>query len=147
MKFGFSALGSDWPESYEKCGGKRQSPVDIKGAKCNAELNNSITFTNYDQAGSKSFMFDNTGHTVQLSLGSTGAKIKLGSWGTFSLVQLHFHWGKDNKNGSEHTMEGKAYPAEVRIRFGSYYIVVILTTIEQLFKTKEQFFKTIELFL
>ena len=119
---------------------QRQSPVDIKGAKCEAELKNSITFTDYDKAGSSRFAFKNNGHSVVLSLDSTGAKIKLGPLGTFTLLQLHFHWGRDNKNGSEHTLEGKAYPAEVRIRFHSYYIVVILTTIEQLFKTLEQFF-------
>ena len=113
--YDYNSLGSDWPNSYPICGQKRQSPVDIKGANCSQTLKNSITFTNYDQKGSVPFDFQNSGHSVVLTLTSTGAKIKLDSLGTFSLVQLHFHWGKDNKNGSEHTVEGKAYPAEMHL--------------------------------
>ena len=111
----YNSLGSDWPKNYEYCGGKRQSPVDIKDANCSHTLKNSITFTNYDQAGSEPFKFENNGHSVVLSTSTTGAKIKLGTLGTFTLVQLHFHWGKDNEKGSEHTLEGKAYPAEMHL--------------------------------
>ena len=31
----------------------------------------------------------------------------------FKLAQFHFHWGKDSSQGSEHTHDNKAYPAEV----------------------------------
>jgi len=33
--------------------------------------------------------------------------------GTYKLVQIHFHWGSDDSKGSEHTVDGKAYPLEV----------------------------------
>jgi hypothetical protein len=33
----------------------------------------------------------------------------------FKAAQFHFHWGNDNTRGSEHTYNGKTYPAEVRI--------------------------------
>ena len=32
---------------------------------------------------------------------------------TFNLAQLHFHWGDDNNEGSEHTLNGTQYPLEV----------------------------------
>ena len=32
---------------------------------------------------------------------------------TYNLLQFHFHWGKDSKTGSEHTIDSKQYPLEV----------------------------------
>ena len=57
---------------------------------------------------------ENSGHSLVLTTATTGASIKLSSVGTFKLVQLHFHWGKNDKMGSEHLVNGKSYPAEVR---------------------------------
>lgn len=33
--------------------------------------------------------------------------------GTYRLKQFHFHWGSRDDKGSEHTVDGKVYPAEV----------------------------------
>ncbi len=30
-------------------------------------------------------------------------------------AQFHFHWGSNNIQGSEHTVDGKAYPLEVSL--------------------------------
>ena len=43
-------------------------------------------------------------------IGLTGGPIV----GEFKLAQFHFHWGCDNNCGSEHTLEGRCFPAEVR---------------------------------
>jgi len=32
---------------------------------------------------------------------------------TFELLQIHFHWGSNNKQGSEHTLEGRSFPMEM----------------------------------
>lgn len=32
---------------------------------------------------------------------------------TWRLIQFHLHWGVDGNSGSEHTIDGMAYPAEV----------------------------------
>lgn len=32
----------------------------------------------------------------------------------YQLAQFHFHWGPNDKEGSEHTVDGKQYPLEVR---------------------------------
>jgi carbonic anhydrase len=31
----------------------------------------------------------------------------------YKLEQIHAHWGRCDEEGSEHTVDGKAYPAEV----------------------------------
>lgn len=33
--------------------------------------------------------------------------------GTWRLEQFHLHWGSSNDRGSEHTIDGKTYAAEV----------------------------------
>lgn len=33
--------------------------------------------------------------------------------GVYRLKQFHFHWGGSDDKGSEHTVAGKMYPAEV----------------------------------
>ena len=115
----FLEQGSDWVKNYgyTQCGGKKQSPVNIADATCDKALNNSITLTKYDSAGTAKFTLENTGHSLKLDTASTGAQVMLGSFDTFKLQQLHFHWGKDSKKGSEHTLKGKVFPAEVRTIF------------------------------
>lgn len=34
--------------------------------------------------------------------------------GPFNLAQFHFHWGTSDSTGSEHTVDGKQSPLEVR---------------------------------
>lgn len=35
--------------------------------------------------------------------------------GTYRLKQFHFHWGASDDRGSEHTVAGTKYPAEVKM--------------------------------
>ena len=39
----------------------------------------------------------------------------------YQAVQAHLHWGSTGETGSEHTWNGRQFPAEVRIRFGWLY--------------------------
>ena len=40
---------------------------------------------------------------------------------TYTAVQVHFHWGNNNDEGSEHTMDGKFFPAEVRNKLNGLF--------------------------
>ena len=33
----------------------------------------------------------------------------------YKFLQVHFHWGIDSSKGSEHTVDGKAYPMEMHL--------------------------------
>ena len=33
--------------------------------------------------------------------------------GEYRVLQLHFHWGSDDSEGSEHAVDGDHYPMEV----------------------------------
>ena len=51
---------------------------------------------------------------VVLEVGSGMSVSGGGLPGVYNTVQLHFHWGSTSSNGSEHTMNGRRYPMEVR---------------------------------
>lgn len=76
--------------------GKKQSPIDIKGAK-KGDLP-AIGF-NYGQTGAEVV---NNGHTIQVNL-ATGGDVKVASGG-YKLLQFHFH------TPSEEMVNGKPYP-------------------------------------
>lgn len=78
-------------------------------------LANSITFSKYNNAGSgKQFKVENNGHSFQIDVASVDASITLKDMATYKLQQFHFHWGSDNTKGSEHQIDSKKYPAEVK---------------------------------
>lgn len=40
--------------------------------------------------------------------------------GKYNFAQMHFHWGKNDNEGSEHMIGNKFYPAEVNLKYSSY---------------------------
>lgn len=55
-----------------------------------------------------------TPHAVQLTL-PPGLKMALGPGQEYRALQLHLHWGTSDRPGSEHTVNGHRFPAEVGI--------------------------------
>merc|ERR1712012_488928 len=62
----------------------------------------------------------NNGHTAQLDVKPSvddgvlsGGCLQKGA--TYSILQLHFHWGSNDNVGSEHTYSGRAFPIEMHI--------------------------------
>ena len=62
---------------------------------------------------------ENTGHSLKLALKTDpgGVAVLTGGplVGQYELLQLHFHWGASADRGSEHTIDGKRFPAELHI--------------------------------
>lgn len=131
-----------WKDHYPNCNGFRQSPIDVDFASTTASgthSNGALTFGGYDQvrvgvfsntvehnnrrtSGVKSVTdndLTNNGHTAQLDVNMPGAGEGVLSGGPLSedyqILQLHFHWGKTNDKGSEHTYDGMAFPLEMHI--------------------------------
>lgn len=53
--------------------------------------------------------------SVQLTIKNGSMTIEgTGLTGSYQLAQFHLHWGANNNVGSEHTVDGKYYPLEVR---------------------------------
>jgi len=55
-------------------------------------------------------------YIVKFSLENEGIMTtKGGALGAnYEVLQFHLHWGANNRKGSEHLVDGKSYPMEVR---------------------------------
>jgi len=104
-----------WHEIYEQCGGSRQSPINIITENSrSASQYSPIQYVGYDSKASNSFTLTNNGHTVQVATNNDKNRVNGGGLpGVYVLVQLHFHWGEDDTHGSEHLLDGRAFPLEI----------------------------------
>uniref|UniRef100_A0ABM5F1Q4 Carbonic anhydrase n=1 Tax=Pogona vitticeps TaxID=103695 RepID=A0ABM5F1Q4_9SAUR len=110
-----------WKDIASHCGGQNQSPINIVRRKAQRDKNlEDILFEGYDQAPTGRWRLLNDGHTVVMNLdgASTAEQINITRGGlddVYRALQFHFHWGDLNRNGSEHTIDGKQYPMELHI--------------------------------
>ncbi|XP_072428377.1 carbonic anhydrase 9 isoform X2 [Chiloscyllium punctatum] len=111
----------DWVKGYPYCNGDAQSPININTRKTivNKELP-SITLEGYNLKETEQLDLSNNGHTVQLSLPDS-MSISGGFTQKYLASQLHFHWGSENIPGSEHTVDGTQYAAEVGTQHNKNY--------------------------
>lgn len=107
--------------------GQRQSPIDI----CTEEVVNerkkrSLTDDarplkiDYSPLIGVSMNIENNGHGWKLNVPDEYARKCPLTGGTlgrdeYRLLQIHAHWGRTSTIGSEHTVNGKTYPAEVHL--------------------------------
>lgn len=83
-------------------------------AKAEYAKMNSFTLTKYDTKPKEDYTLQNNGHTLHVGFAANFFKVSGGGLeGTYTTVQFHLHWGENKDEGSEHTMDNKAYPAEV----------------------------------
>merc|ERR1711963_72826 len=106
--------------NFEYCHGVRQSPININSSDVrNLYLYDFLKFSNYDQ--DLSGKFTNNGHSLVFApTYTTGQSIPSISCalmppGTYQVAQYHFHWGSHERQGSENTIDGRAFPLEVHI--------------------------------
>lgn len=104
-----------WRAHFPTCGGAQQSPVALvtSTALTNATFE-PFKFVNYDLVPGNTFVM-NTGHGVEVRQ-ACGASVAGGNLtGTYTFAQFHFHWGANDTSGSEHTVDGAAFPAELHL--------------------------------
>lgn len=94
--------------------GESQSPINIDthGAIFDIDLPTNMHWSN-DRLGSAKL--SNTGHGFQVQMQSdvvlTGGPLT----GDYVFKQFHMHWGLRDGWGSEHTLDGRSFPAELHI--------------------------------
>ncbi|XP_056408297.1 carbonic anhydrase 15-like [Hyla sarda] len=105
-----------WKDISHNCGGDHQSPINIEKAKVKRDNHlDDITFQGYDHAPPGQWKLMNDGHSVLLSLSGDIYISGTGLPNKYKALQFHFHWGSPNKDGSEHTVDGKQFPIELHI--------------------------------
>jgi len=93
--------------------GTRQSPVDILTDSCCGDVSLGDLKCEYEPSQVK---LVNTGSTWRMDFSTEGTNLSGGPLGdSYKVVQMHAHWGDDEGKGSEHTLDGKMFDAELHI--------------------------------
>ena len=101
-----------WTSAFHVCGGEKQSPIDIVPHAATPQSFMPIFMANYDTTEKKLHIINN-GHTVLVKLPKDYPDYRIpsikdgGLTHQYQFGQLHFHWGSDEKRGSEHTVNSK----------------------------------------
>ncbi|XP_045636509.1 carbonic anhydrase 9 [Ursus americanus] len=104
-----------WPQVSPACAGRFQSPVDIRPERavfCPALQ--PLELLGFELPPLPELRLRNNGHTVQLTL-PPGLEMALGPGREYRALQLHLHWGAAGRLGSEHTVDGHRFPAEIHV--------------------------------
>lgn len=103
-----------WTLKYSDAGGRYQSPVDIitSEAQESSDLTERPLTWNYGSQICKSVV--NTGRGWRVDVTGDDSVLSGGPLEhTYQLAQFHCHWGKTSDCGSEHTVDGDSYAAEL----------------------------------
>ena len=113
MKLGPSFWGLINPEWSLCAKGRRQSPVNLEPKKLLFDPNLQMLHLDKHRV---SGVLSNTGHSIVFLVDDTKRTVNI-SGGPLSyryqFHEIHLHYGQDDKVGSEHTVDGYAFPAEV----------------------------------
>jgi carbonic anhydrase len=136
----YNATDKNWKKMYSECGYHRQSPIDVPidpYTQCSQPL--TLQWTSQ----SSQYVIRNNGHslaavpfTIEHAGGSdlsgleilrhrndTNVRLTNSFYNTYKssvhkeycFDSLHFHWGAHDGEGSEHTVNGQAFPLEVHL--------------------------------
>ena len=101
------------------CLGSNQSPIDINTVETLETDFRPFQFQGYDSDGrsgsARPVQMSNNGKTVKITLEGDYLIRGGGLPSTYRAAQMHFHWGADWTKGSEHTINGQYFPAELHI--------------------------------
>ncbi|XP_014244183.1 putative carbonic anhydrase 3 [Cimex lectularius] len=108
-----------WPRLFKECGGKYQSPINIEHKMVKVKTFRALQFHGFDQLPLNTHI-KNNGHSVEVRL-DTDEPIQISGGplhrNSYTLEQMHFHWGRNDSVGSENTINGHPYPMEVHLVF------------------------------
>ncbi|XP_021345355.1 carbonic anhydrase 2-like isoform X2 [Mizuhopecten yessoensis] len=111
-------IGPDhWYKTYPQCAGDNQSPVSIDTTLVvYDEALKGLQLDGYNSVSAVNMSLTNNGHTVQVDLQGQSLTIQGGALpGVYKAAQFHFHWGAENKRGSEHNLDDQNFPMEMHI--------------------------------
>ncbi|EFO19537.1 carbonic anhydrase 3 [Loa loa] len=116
MNWDYNEEGECGPKYWPNADGHNQSPINLDLCLMKYSTVEPLKFLNYDVKLTGEIV--NNGHSVQVKphLRSSAPEIRGGGFDqAYRLVQYHFHWGLHDNEGSEHTLAGLHYPAELHL--------------------------------
>lgn len=118
MSWGYAANnGPDkWADNFPIANGPRQSPIDIVPGQAKYDSGLKPLNIKYDPSTCMDIL--NNGHSFQVTFTDDTDSSTLCDGpisGVYRLKQFHFHWGASDDKGSEHTVAGTKFPAELHL--------------------------------
>ncbi|XP_042858782.1 carbonic anhydrase 7-like [Penaeus japonicus] len=117
-----------WPDLFpDFCAGSSQSPIDLDDHSATLVTSTDAWALDKYAIVPPEMIIKNNGHTAQVEWTLTDINelpyISGGNLGSkYTFAQFHFHWGSVHTQGSEHTINGLQYPAELHlVHFKSKY--------------------------
>ena len=107
---------SDWFIKWERCGGNRQSPINIDTTRVRKRQFRTLKIEFDNSGGLVAGDLENNGNYPTFSVDKSKGTARLkGSrlTDTYVLKGFHVHFGCENDRGSEHTRNGRRYSGEV----------------------------------
>ncbi|KAG8185857.1 hypothetical protein JTE90_004399 [Oedothorax gibbosus] len=119
-----------WGKTYPECNNRMQSPINIQLADVQKHpYLKHLEFKNYDESV-RSAQVLNNGHSARITPNDGVVRTISVNNDTYSLIQLHFHWGSRYNVGAEHLFNSKGYAMEAHFvhgnRHGHYAVVGVL---------------------
>ncbi|KAM9626385.1 carbonic anhydrase 1 isoform 1-T2 [Trichechus inunguis] len=105
-----------WGKLYPIANGNNQSPIDIKTSETKHDTALKPISVSYNPDTAKEII--NVGHSFHVNFEDNDNRsvLKGGPLSeSYRLCQFHFHWGSANDHGSEHTVDGEKFSAELHI--------------------------------
>ncbi|KAL3970862.1 hypothetical protein ACER0C_026381 [Sarotherodon galilaeus] len=103
-----------WATQFPKCGGLRQSPINIVTSKVHIDIALS-PFNFIGHTDTINMTVENKGHSAHFALPPSVRFIGGALPGHYRAAQFHLHWGGNGRPGSEHTIDGERFPMEMHI--------------------------------
>ncbi|XP_049631394.1 carbonic anhydrase 6-like [Suncus etruscus] len=107
---------SDWARQFPQCGGKKQSPINIRSNKVKFNPNLKPLVLNGYETHQGPFIVTNMNHKLHILLPQT-MRVNISNGQEYAAWQMHFYWGNYSSeiSGSEHTVDGKRHVGEVQV--------------------------------
>uniref|UniRef100_A0A8C6SZT9 Carbonic anhydrase n=1 Tax=Neogobius melanostomus TaxID=47308 RepID=A0A8C6SZT9_9GOBI len=105
-----------WADNFPIANGPRQSPIDIVPGQASYDSGLKPLNIKYDPSTCLDIL--NNGHSFQVTFTDDADSSTLRDGpisGIYRLKQFHFHWGGSDDKGSEHTVAGTKFPAELHL--------------------------------
>ncbi|KAJ8040090.1 Carbonic anhydrase 12 [Holothuria leucospilota] len=107
-----------WPYLFaDECAQRRQSPINIVTARAVRASIPQVILFGYNARPNKMKAFNN-GHIIKFKVKGVQKvphSMTQSDATSYDIEDIHFHWGSHNFQGSEHTLDGRRFAAEMHI--------------------------------
>ncbi|XP_071852448.1 carbonic anhydrase 1-like [Apostichopus japonicus] len=111
---------ANWGNVSAECDERRQSPINFVHEDTISVSWKPFKFKGYNTSTGSIPRINNIGHTAMMDLDGFHSVSEGGLPTEYQALQVHFHWGKTDAVGSEHTIDGKQFPLEMHIVHYAY---------------------------